>query len=1465
MPPIIPPDKLNRLCVFVGELVFEILVISEQVNGRQGNFDVDSFLHRRQERHTMSGQSSLPTKSQLDKSEREHLEAIVTELRDNVEADIEYQLEHTYELNNEKGGEDLIGEEADTRAEIVKAVEREDDNKSWEEKFERYVMGVGYTIVNRLTSLRCMEVRGFIDRPVTQFGDSGTTPAAEKLENEQYLGPDEAKIEAYDKACVNLTDEIEILFDPESPYSIIYPDVDIFEELCRKLDDIPDEVWRADDVLGWVYEYYNASKLDDLRRKGDREGLAPADVPPANQFYTPHWVVRMLTDNSLTKMYLESKGELLSTIEEQQHYPTKKRKFRDISPNKTQSLADFSTYLVPTEEEGEAPDFDEPKEIRVIDPACGSGHFLLYAFDVLERIWRRECPNLDRTEIPKKILRHNLYGIDLDLRACQLAAFNLYLKARGRSEEEGKDDFEMPEVGIVCADAKIANVEAASEVFDEVAGDQPEVRRALEEILGAFENVQGLGSLLDVRGTLADEFTMEEQPTLMESISGPGSLNNFLKNLHREVDEHRNGESFLAQDLKSFLKVLVILSQDYDVALMNPPYGSRNRMPDSVQEYVESKYKYNAEFYINFFEVCENLVRPAGRIGMLIPRTFMFKRTFEQFREDFVGDRGAFDFLAEYGMGVLDNATVRTVGTIVRSGETQGDDSLAEFYRLHDISREKKEEKFLQAAYENPIDDDGIQRRYERQLSEFSKIPGSAMSYWVPLELRSLYESKTVFDADNGRVERDSLGVAKVGMQTGYDNRFTRQFWEVETDHWVPFAKGGVDAWIIPRINSVVGWGDNGTEVRRFKGSYLRNERYYFNEALAFNRIKEGGRRFGYLNKNSIFSDTGMVFIPEENPWNVLAYANSHLFTYLMIAQTTGRHWNVGEISRVPWFEQLSELSILEEHSKQLLNVLLAMRKYDFKSPYYTCPMLLDVLEGYQTGFWYDHPHQDTLEGKSLPSPKNSGDSSNSLDELGVHAARYQEELQLALENAASEIDQTLIDFFDIDSNTEEKILTEIQLRTNQDPYESREFDPSSITEPPENFGNLIKDLLLHVIIDIVNKDEDGVVPLTFESDQEMNLIDRIEDEFIQIFGEYAQDRLAEADQKLGDQQPESGAYPNIQAWVEDDLLEYHLSRFENTPVLWRLTTERLVSDPTGEGFACLVDYRQLDASLFDRIESRYLEPLKNEYRKRQNAANQRRSDGSLSTTEQVEAAEEYERYESALAQIDKFQEAALELSSEHPRDWDDEVQNLAEELTPKVAEFRNRTEERLETLDQLVNEMDTEEFEDLFSPTFLERVNENRDEWIDALQDLETACMAYSEDADQPIEAHLYDLFPYFDDLVGSTHYGSNGIFFMNYYFSKGEDYLDNGEPRGGLEGEIKLLAELAAETDDDVELGEEIREKCNELSKAIPSDWQERALAEVLTSGYDPVKKHGVAINILPLAEKKIVPEIVEDKVVN
>jgi len=361
------------------------------------------------------------------------------------------------------------------------------------------------------------------------------------------------------------------------------------------------------------------------------------------------------------------------------------------------------------------------------------------------------------------------------------------------------------------------------------------------------------------------------------------------------------------------------------------------------------------------------------------------------------------------------------------------------------------------------------------------------------------------------------------------------------------------------------------------------------------------------------------------------------------------------------------------------------------------------------------------------------------------------------------------------------------------------------------------------------------------------------------------------------------------------DLFDYHVSRMENTPIVWKLTTERLLADPTGEGFACFVDYHSLDSGLFDRLSNQYLEPRKAELRERRSAANRRRSDESLSASEQAEAAEQYERCASGLDQIAVFEDVVQALGSVDEREFDDSGRALVEDLAPKVAAFREETRERVDTLAELHERTDSAWFEDTFSETFWETVDEWRDEWLDALAELDGACDAYAKPVDDPVEAHLADLFDYFSwRLKGSDHYSSTGILFMTYYFEReGSDLLDeNGHPHDHLSEDERRLASLAMGLDDvsivdeayldaiaddegvdDVEdlpplaefkaLAEEIDDRCRTIDERVPSDWADRARSEITTAGYQPNHKHGVEINITPLAEAEIVPKTVDDDV--
>jgi hypothetical protein len=837
----------------------------------------------------------------------------------------------------------------------------------------------------------------------------------------------------------------------------------------------------------------------------------------------------------------------------------------------------------------------------------------------------------------------------------------------------------------------------------------------------------------------------------------------------------------------------------------------------------------------------------------------MFKRSLESFREDFIGRLGTFDFLTEYGNDVLDNATVRTTGTVVRAGNTTSKRPSARFIRLHDIPKEKKESLFLKTSFHRY--DGEIERNFVRDLEEFSLIPGSPLSYWMPREIRSLFDSDIFFDADNGGMEVESAGSVKAGLTTGNNGRFVRRFWESSGDGFVPYAKGGKDAWLLPRIDRTIYWGQDGSEVKRHPGSYPRNEDYYFKEVLTYTYLKEGGRRFGYLNPGSLFDHAGKILAPDVDSWSMLGYANSHLITYLMLGQTPDRHWEVSHVSRLPWPSELEGIERIAQLPKNAVGCIIQRRQYDFNSPYYSGPILLQVLGSRDQLPQYQHPHQELREKLNLNEPDRIVDESSSLEKLGEAAARRLETVGESFQSYTDDIDEAVFDCFNITNKQRETVLQEISLRTNENPRKRTQYNPEAVKGVSDDFPEQVKNLLLHFTLRSVHNANDGIVPLS-KIDGEDDLLTHIEAQFERVWGDHATDRLAEVDKVLGNRSAGDEAYPNLRAWLENDLFEYHVSKFDRTPILWRVSTKRLVSDPEGEGFGCLVDYHQLDASIFDRLQNQYLEPRRTHIRERRAAANSRRNDESLSTSERADAAEEYERCESGLEQLSIFEEQLGELAQADPRDWPEANQERAAEAAQRVAEFRAQTASRLDTLESLADPEDVD-MEELFAPSFYKTVQEYQDEWIDALNDLQAAFEAYAEDGTEPVEAHLYDLFEYYDDLVGSSHFASNGILFMTYYFDQFEDAGQSQIGDAGVSERQRLLSELAANVDKYKQLAEEISGDCDEVAADIPGDWEDRALSEVTTAGYQPNHKHGVAINITPLAEKNVVPEIVEDKV--
>jgi hypothetical protein len=482
------------------------------------------------------------------------------------------------------------------------------------------------------------------------------------------------------------------------------------------------------------------------------------------------------------------------------------------------------------------------------------------------------------------------------------------------------------------------------------------------------------------------------------------------------VEEHRETDSFLAQDLRSFVRLLDILAQDYDVALMNPPYGSQNRMPDSVEAYVDSHYEFGPEFYINFYEVCENLSAANGRIGMLVPRSFMFNSTLQAFRENILEKGAGVEFLAEYGLGILDNATVRTVGTVVKTGLGVDVETTGQFIRLHDVDRSQKERAYVERVLggtgaENRNGRD-VQRYFSVDMSEFTEIPGSPISYYTPPELRSLHGGELKLDAERARIPGENVADAVQGLSSGNNDRFLRYHWETTgVDGFRPIARGGSDAWVLPRTTQTAYW-NGGEEVKRTSGSLVRNEPYYGREGLTWTYMKETGRRFGYFPEGGMFDYAGSMLFPRDDRslWTLLAVLNSDLYHALMLSITVERNWNVGGLGRLPWKEVLGENDRLGRCAREQYDIVTEIQKREPTSPYYTGPSLLPV--GQTAAYQYPHPHTELVD--PTPSTEDSIRASLPIPEAPTERKKRRSRLDGRLEEPASEIDDVLFDSLEL-------------------------------------------------------------------------------------------------------------------------------------------------------------------------------------------------------------------------------------------------------------------------------------------------------------------------------------------------------------------------------------------------------------------------------------------------------------------
>lgn len=595
------------------------------------------------------------------------------------------------------------------RSRLDEALQREGED--YAKARRRYLRSAAYTFLNRMLALRVSEAHGLIVETIQTRPEYGGRSRRERdlADSEPALitNPEAFIQRALKEAYDEVSAYVPLLFRPDDPYAILTPRLQAIRQVRQELEALSADLWCEFETLGWAYQYFKSEENQEIRRNL-RGAPKPDEAPIINQFFTVAWIVKALVHNSLGRLWLEA-------------YPS--------SPLKKKL-----DYFVPIENSFQPPERTiQIQQLKVLDPACGSGHFLLGSFDLLLDMWQEEHPDMPAWRFPALILENNLYGVDIDLRACQIAAAALYLKARTVFEKLKEGDpqaqFEPKRINIVCADIHFTNGNRRERFLSQFDGEL-QIRRIVDQTLQACENAYEIGSLLEIRQPFEklfaqrvkkpadfkeeakqlslftpemEQLNFSDLPvqvpkafTLAEIVRG---IQDYLRQASQRQDM---GAEFYGMDAENALHLVDILSEPYDVILMNPPYGA---MTATCKAYAKKHFpRTHNDAYAAFIEQAVRLCQPGGYVGALTGRTFMFLRTFQKLREEILRSEALPELVWDLGFNVLDEATARYAAFTLRKRYDQdGVDwkmHPVTFFRLTEWAWDEKRVKFEEALKE---------------------------------------------------------------------------------------------------------------------------------------------------------------------------------------------------------------------------------------------------------------------------------------------------------------------------------------------------------------------------------------------------------------------------------------------------------------------------------------------------------------------------------------------------------------------------------------------------------------------------------------------------------------------------------------------------------------------------------------------------------------------------------------------
>lgn len=830
---------------------------------------------------------------------------------------------------------------------------------------ERLILGLTFTHLNRLVALKLMERRKVIRETVSRGSKSNgfvhyVVDVLKKTDLSQLEDIDIAYQDYISYQCREVAEEIKVLFDPEDLSSYVFPRPRALKTVLEVINNPEiDNIWDFDETIGWFYQYFTPK---ELREQARAESSAPRnswELAFRNQFYTPRYVVQFLADNTLGRTWYEMmQGN--TKLAESCEYMVKPKNEVFLQKNE-KPAAQTDSFQVPFREK------KDPRLLKILDPACGSGHFLLYVFNLLMIIYleayedkdlgialRKDYPDKDafEREIPRLILENNLYGIDIDLRAIQIAALALWLRAQREWIKIRREDRpRIRNAHFVCAEPMPGNQKLFEDFISTLKpallGDL--VRNVWEKMKLAGE----AGSLLQIEQEL--RAAIHDAKRKWESLPRPVQLTLFGKPKHKQMsfalseikdeaffkeaeervfsalrdyaekvkaENHGYGRRLFAEESIRGFQFIEVLQNRFDVVLMNPPFGETSPDTKSLLE------KYYPEWTRNvlcaFVHRMFDLTIEDGAVGVIFDRTAIVKSTYEDFRKTILIGRNAIFSMADTGWEVLD-ANVETTTITFQKNLSTVKHHPAFFFDVRNISPDEKGGR-LSDQIEKVKSGEAQERVYITCPDEFEKLPNKVIGYDWLQSVRYIFNERKPMIAE-GIKARQGLGISD-------SKRFYRSLWEVNysdigfNKRYCLLFNGGSISPYFRETSNVIYWEKDGEEVKLVEESIYRNSSrtvkntaFYFRNGLGYGKRNEF-LNVQYIPKGFIFTVEGLMIFHEDyiDPWSIIGIMNSSICQYI-INLYCGQHKHVGYIDLLPVpayssASGLSKLSRCEYHLK---------------------------------------------------------------------------------------------------------------------------------------------------------------------------------------------------------------------------------------------------------------------------------------------------------------------------------------------------------------------------------------------------------------------------------------------------------------------------------------------------------------------------------------------------------------------